>query len=131
MSWKLENDIGFEKPPSLSKMSLLIIHSKLDFFLTPPPLFAHHFFCRLFFLKSSLMIFRQFWAVSWKNIFSPKKIPKQNFKLEIYPMVYVMHGVADIMCGAVNWMHSMRCLLFQTHPTTKTGKLHFFNWTLP
>ena len=41
-------------PPSLSKMSLLIILSKFDFFYTPP-LFSHcHFLCSFFF-KSSLI----------------------------------------------------------------------------
>ena len=49
MSWLTfwKNDIGFEKPPSLSKMSLLIIHSKFDFFWHLPPFctmsFSLHF----------------------------------------------------------------------------------------
>ena len=42
MSWKpLEKTTGFAQPPSPTKMSLLIIHSKFEFFLTPPP-FPHN-----------------------------------------------------------------------------------------
>ena len=67
MSWKLENDElinilkklhWFWETPSLSKMWLLIIHSKFDFFLTPPPLFAQcHFLCRFFLFEVFPYIF--------------------------------------------------------------------------
>ena len=47
----------FWPPPPPIKMSFLFTHSKFDFFLRPPPLFAQcHSFYWFFFLKSSLSL---------------------------------------------------------------------------
>ena len=74
MTWKIswKNDIGFAQPPSPNKMSLLFIHLKFDFFLTPPPFCTKSFFLLFFFLKSSLT--NKVWLTNWQGLSDLLKI---------------------------------------------------------